>query len=224
VADEAATAGALADALGHRTFLTAGWSAGGPPALACAALLPDRVRACVAIASPAPGREAGRDWRDWNSSELIAEIDVLRSERRESLIPEFEAAVAEFAHMTARRLARSLTSSESDRRTLLGDAGIGRSIARSMRRAVSRGPWGWFDDSVAMSDDWGFRVADIRVPVAILHGQLDGLVDPRHGRWLASTIPGAVGWFPADRGHASIVDPFEAVVERLVALGRKPRR
>src|SRR5580693_6081139 len=44
----------VADALGIRRFAVMGHSGGGPHALACAALLPDRVLATVAMSSPAP--------------------------------------------------------------------------------------------------------------------------------------------------------------------------
>src|SRR5512135_2003132 len=54
VADEAAISAALADRLGHARFFVAGWSGGGPAALACAALLPDRIKACLTLASLAP--------------------------------------------------------------------------------------------------------------------------------------------------------------------------
>jgi pimeloyl-ACP methyl ester carboxylesterase len=52
VADAAADTAALADHLGAERFLVAGWSGGGPTALACAALLPDRVRAIVTLRAP----------------------------------------------------------------------------------------------------------------------------------------------------------------------------
>ena len=62
VASAAADAAALATHLGHERFLTAGWSGGGPHALACAALLPDRVFAAATIAGVAPYDADGLDW------------------------------------------------------------------------------------------------------------------------------------------------------------------
>ncbi|MGZ6545950.1 MAG: alpha/beta fold hydrolase [Actinomycetota bacterium] len=57
VAQEAVNAAALADHLGASTFFVAGWSGGGPGALACAALLPERVRSCVVFAGNSPVEE-----------------------------------------------------------------------------------------------------------------------------------------------------------------------
>ena len=60
VADVADDARAVLDHLGVEHAVTIGWSGGGPHALACGALLPDRIRAVATIASIAP-YPAGRD-------------------------------------------------------------------------------------------------------------------------------------------------------------------
>ena len=62
VADAAADVGAVLDSLGVGTFVAAGWSGGGPHALACAALLPDRCLAAATIAGVAPYDADGLDW------------------------------------------------------------------------------------------------------------------------------------------------------------------
>ena len=64
VASAAADAAALADHLGAERFLTMGWSGGGPHALACAALLPERVPAAATIAGVAPYDAEGLAWTD----------------------------------------------------------------------------------------------------------------------------------------------------------------
>jgi pimeloyl-ACP methyl ester carboxylesterase len=53
---------AIVDSLGIERFATWGISGGGPHALACAALLPDRVVAVAAIGSPAPIDARGLGW------------------------------------------------------------------------------------------------------------------------------------------------------------------
>jgi pimeloyl-ACP methyl ester carboxylesterase len=62
VADCAADTLAIVDQLGAGRFYTAGWSGGGPHALACAVLLGDRVLACATIAGVGPFGAAGLDF------------------------------------------------------------------------------------------------------------------------------------------------------------------
>ena len=62
VADVVEDTTALLDELGVREFRTLGWSGGGPHALACAALLPDRCKAAALLASVAPYNARGLDW------------------------------------------------------------------------------------------------------------------------------------------------------------------
>jgi pimeloyl-ACP methyl ester carboxylesterase len=216
VADEAAISAALADLLGHAEFVTVGWSGGGPVALACAALLPDRVRACMALASLAPRAEAGEAWDEWFHEEQRAEWDTLRGGDPLSLVSEFEEAVHVFGRMTVRRLQN--VGGTPDARAVKHDTAgeISPFLVKSMRRAVVSGYQGYLHDNLAQAIDWGFRVADIRVPVVVRHGELDRLVNVGHGRWLAKTIPGARGMFLADAGHGSIAVPWSDVVGDLM--------
>jgi pimeloyl-ACP methyl ester carboxylesterase len=211
VRDEAAITATLADHLGHEQFFTIGWSGGGPAALACAALLPERVRACLTLASPSPPDEVGEQWWTW-SGPNEAEFRTLRTEDQDSLIPEYEEAGAQFLNMRPALLGRLPGTPEADLEAVRGRGGMGRPLARSMRRAVSNGIWGWFDDAVALAGDWGFKVAEIRVPVIVRHGELDPLVDPRHGRWLGRSIAGARLRMVPEAGHGSICQPFDAIV------------
>ena len=214
VADEARITAALADRLGYARFVTAGYSGGGPVALACAALMPKRVRACMAIASLAPWAEVGDEFMHW-----VADPEdwaKLRKGDEVELAPDFEEVVTTFGAMTVERAVERYGKSPRDRAALLAPDGFGRPLAHAMRRALSRGFWGWLDDNVAEARDWGFRVRDIAVPVVVRHGELDPLVDVRQGRWLASAIPGARSTFIADAGHMAVVLPWEQLIDGLL--------
>ena len=217
VGDEAARTAALVDRLGYREFLVVGWSGGGAAALACAALLPERVRACLTLASITPPREVGEGWQAWYSEADAHELEVLATEDRGAYVSDYEEGARMFAHATPAWLYRlGAGGSPAEHRAMFGPAGLGVPLARSMRRGLSHGMWGWYDDAVAHACDWGFRVADIRIPVVVRQGEDDRMVNPDQGRWLAATIPGAVGRFLPDRGHGSILDPYSAFVGELV--------
>lgn len=219
VADEAMISAALADRLGFERFFTLGWSGGGPAALACAALLPDRVRACTSMAGLTPPVESGRAWRTFWRPEQLKDWDDLEAGDVEALVPDFAAAVGIFRRMTPKRL-QGLGGPPDDRARRLGHhIEVVPDLVRSMRRAVSRGYFGYLDDNLAQARDWGFRVADIRVPVIVRQGSLDRLVPEANGRWLAATIPGARGVFLDDAGHGSIALPWSDVVSELRAAG-----
>jgi len=220
VADEAAITAALADQLGHARFFVLGWSGGGPVALACAALLGDRVKASMSLAGSAPRTESGDAWATFHSPEQQKEWDDLATGDMAVLLPDFEQAVGFFGRVTVRKL-RAIGGPADERgRAYDVEANVDRDLVRSMRRAVSHGYGGFLDDNLAQVRDWGFRVADIRVPVVVRQGALDRLVSIEQGRWLAATIPGARGVFLDDAGHGSIALPWTEVVTDLLNAAR----
>ena len=215
VADEAAIAAALADHLDHDRFFTIGWSGGGPVALACAALLRDRVRAAATLAGIAPRTESGAAWETfWNPEQRKEWEDLARRDAAE-VETEYAEAVPMFRRMTVKRLVGM--GGPPDARGLANDiaAEVQPDLVRGMRRAVSHGYYGYLDDNLAQARDWGFRVADIRVPVIVRHGALDRLVPAVQGAWLAANISNARGVFYDDAGHGSIVLPWAEVVAQL---------
>lgn len=216
VADEAGTTGALADHLGADRFFLLGNSGGGPPALASAALLPERVLACAIVAGLAPRIEVGPAWDTFVPAEALAEWDLLSAGQVDPLLDDYRQAVESFRHMTVRKL-RAIGAPPDQRAVAFEfEHAFLPALVRAMRRAVSRGYYGYLDDNLAQARDWGFRVADIRAPVVIRHGALDRLVNIRHGRWLAENIPGARGTFLDDAGHGSIALPWEDVIADLL--------
>ena len=72
--DVAEDTAAVLDELGADSFVTAGWSGGGPHALACAAALPGRCLAAASIAGVAPYLAPGLDWMAGMGPENVAEF------------------------------------------------------------------------------------------------------------------------------------------------------
>ena len=76
VVDVAVDTAAVLDELGADTFVTAGWSGGGPHALACAAALPGRCLAAASIAGVAPHAAKGLDWLAGMGPELLPRLGL----------------------------------------------------------------------------------------------------------------------------------------------------
>ena len=138
-----------------------------------------------------------------------------------ALMPLAEAVGPSFAAVTPADLARRLGSlvSEVDRPALGGEAA--RWLAEVFQASVHNGPWGWYDDELALVAPWGFEVDAIRGPVAVWQGGQDRMTPFAHGEWLASHLPGAHAHLLPDEGHLSLgVDSFGLILDDLLATVR----
>ncbi|HEY1284889.1 MAG TPA: alpha/beta hydrolase [Solirubrobacterales bacterium] len=203
VADCAGDVSAIADALGVEDLFTVGWSGGGPHALACAALLPQRVRAAATIASVAPRDAAGLDWLAGMGEENLVEFAAAEA-GEEELRAYLEGEAEELAAVGDEEVLAALGDliSAADRPALTGD--FASHVADSFRAALRNGIWGWFDDDMAFIRDWGFDLGRIEVPVAIWQGEDDRFVPFPHGKWLAENVSGAVPQLIPGHGHLSL--------------------
>lgn len=212
--------GHLLDALGAEQFVTIGWSGGGPHALACGALLPDRCRAVATIAGVAPSDADGLDWLDGMGAENIEEFGAARAGTG-PLTAYLEAQRQALAEVTPQQIAGALGDlvSDVDKRVL--SAGFADHMAPSFHAAVSDGVAGWRDDDLAFTTGWGFPIDPFPVPVAIWQGDQDRMVPFAHGRWLAGHLPGAHVHLEPGEGHLSLMATLlDRIVADLLTLGR----
>jgi len=223
VADCAADVAAILDHLGADQFVTAGWSGGGPHALACAALLPDRCLAAASLAGPAPRRAEGLDWLAGMGPENIGEFTAA-AEGGEKLDRMLAGAVAELADVTGEQVAASLGGllSAADQAVLTG--AFADYLAESFRAAVRGGAAGWRDDDLAFVGDWGFSLADCAaVPTAVWQGDQDLMVPFSHGTWLAAHVPGARAYQRLGEGHLAFgAATYGLVLDDLLDLAGRP--
>jgi pimeloyl-ACP methyl ester carboxylesterase len=195
-ADCASDVRVICEALGIERLAMWGLSGGGPHVLACAALLPDLVTAIASLASLAPYDAEGLDWLSGFSQEAVEEVRLTLTDQaatRELFRKEREMILAAPPAQVALDLQARTPGADL---ALLTDEAI------SIQLAMAPGIEGAWDDCVAQLTPWGFDVAQISVPVLLLHGGQDKAVPFTHGQWLASHIPGVEAWFFDDEGHA----------------------
>jgi pimeloyl-ACP methyl ester carboxylesterase len=203
VVDAAADVATILDALGVARFATYGGSGGGPHALACAAVLPERCAAAATLAGAAPADAPDLDWLagmgEGNEAEFAAAC-----EGRERLTEFCRADAAEILAARPEDLADALRPhlSDIDARALTGE--LAAHLLDSVTEALRPGVEGWVDDDFAFLAPWGFDVETMRVPALIWQGRHDLMVPADHGRWLRSHVAGAEGEVLEDEGHLTL--------------------
>jgi pimeloyl-ACP methyl ester carboxylesterase len=195
VASAAADVAAIADALGLPRFGVVGHSGGAPHALACAALLPDRVPAVVAISGLAPYPADGLDWFAGMAPAGVASLSAAMRGR-----------AAKEAFEADRPDEPDIGFTDGDWAALRDDWAWMLEVVQGAQEAGGSGP---MDDDLAAVTPWGFDLAAVRVPVLVVHGDADRMVPPTHGAWLAGRIPGAELWRRPGDGHITVLRTAE---------------
>lgn len=126
----------LADHLGADRFVTMGWSGGGPHAIACAALLPERVLAAASVAGVAPYDAEGLDWTAGMGEDNQIEYP-LAARDREALLRWMTPQAEAMANIAPQEIVDALRSiiSDVDEASLSGD--LGEVIAKSFHLAFA---------------------------------------------------------------------------------------
>ena len=221
VVDVAADTAAVLAAIGAERCLIAGWSGGGPHALACGARL-GPAAAVLVIAGVAPYGAEGLDWMSGMGEENVAEFtaaiqgeDALRSYLR--------APGEHLRDITAADIVSSLRTllPDVDRAEVTGE--FGEDMAASFRAAVGAGVDGWLDDDLAFASPWGFGLDEISVPTMIWQGTADLMVPFSHGQWLASRLPAAKAHLEEGEGHLSIgLGALDRMLDELTEAASAP--
>jgi pimeloyl-ACP methyl ester carboxylesterase len=207
LASAAADTSAVADALRIDRFAVMGHSGGGSHALACGALLGDRVLAVVSIAGLAP---FGADGLDWFAGMADSGVAALRAaaegrdakERYEASAPDGDPGFI-----------------AADQEALAGEWSW---FGKVVRPALAGGPGGLVDDDLAYVAPWGFDPAGVVAATLLLHGDRDRMVPSAHGEWLARHLTAAELRLRPDEGHISVLRSAPAALDWLAfhAAGR----
>ena len=214
IADAAADVRDLADALGIEHFAVAGRSGGAPHALACAALLPERVTRAAALVSFAPYTLMGPRWYDGQTQSNLREHGI--AETGAAQLEDYLGAMAAAIKADPES---HLPFDEKDLirpdRAVMADFGIRRMLLDNFREALRQTPYGWIDDSLSFVRPWGFDPASIHCPVRLWHGADDNYAPVTHTRWLGERIPGAETIIQRDAGHFTSIEALPSILSWL---------
>jgi pimeloyl-ACP methyl ester carboxylesterase len=212
-ADWPSDVGELADQLGIDRFAVLGYSRGGPYALACAALIPDRITAVGTLSGVGPHDMPGGLIRSLSTRQhrMAVRLAVrapaldrrMTSVLRRRGLRDPEAIV---------RALRPMLTAASDR-DLMRD--YGPRLAASFLEATRQGPYEFGQETRTWLQPPGFRLEDVHLHVRLWHGEDDSLIPISHARELAKRLASAEVVALRGVGH---LHPPDRVAEIAAAL------
>lgn len=211
VADAAWDVRAIANALGIDRFGVVGRSGGAPHALACAALLGDRVQSAAALVGLAPSDAEDLNWYDGMTGSNVEEYS--RADADLAALEAKLAALADRIRIDPETLLEALLPELTgpDRR-VVDDAAIRRLLTDTYAEALRDTADGWIDDVLAMRRPWGFDLAMIKSPVLLWHGADDKFSPVEHTYWLARQVSTSIVEVPSGTAHFGAVEILPSVL------------
>lgn len=190
VADSAADALAVLDAVGLQRVAVHGGSGGTPPAMAFAALHPERVTRLALQAPIAPRQRLGHDAWSAGQDEETRQYMARCLEGEEGA-----------ATVIGAEVATLVDASNPD--------------TKQYAEAVRQGPWGAVDDELAQLANWGFEPDAIVAPTAIFFDPDESVLPAQHPRWLADHIPNSTLVVAPTLGHGHAGEDRTADLKRM---------
>lgn len=206
--DWPADAATLADTLGVDEFAALGISGGGPYAAACAAELPDRVRAASLVSSVAPldavFRRAFLEFRISRYAPPLAKLLFWWGLRGTD--GDLDAAVE----------SRAAGAPAVDAECWRGPAGG--AVVVGAGPATENGVGPLVREAAVYARPWNIDLGGIRVPTFVWHGEADENVPVEMGRYLAARIPVREAHILPGEGHLSTAAKhLDEILAELVA-------
>ena len=99
---------------------------------------------------------------------------------------------------------------DADKKALTSD--VADVYAASFRRALSVSYYGWLDDDLAFVQKFGFDLAKVNKPILVWQGDDDFMVPKAHSEWLAKHIPTAKLNFVPGHGHISLGEDYRSEI------------
>lgn len=193
---------ALLDHLALDRVACVGVSGGAPYALACAALIPDRITTVSTISGLGPVVLPSliEEMAAFNRLGLKLAGTVPGAARL--LSPTLALLLRRFPGRVLDHLRSKLVPADQE---ALDHGKLREALAESFRSSMAPGGRGLAQEGVLFARAWGDWLERIEIPVNLWHGERDLIVPPALGRHLAGLIPHCRATFLPDDGHFSTV-------------------
>ena len=198
----AADIAALADQLALGRFSIVSISGGAPYALACAAMLSDRLDR-IALLCPLGPLDVVADRQGMLAQDRLL---LALAAHAPPLARGAVRALAHWMRQDAERYIRfMLAGMGSPDRDLFADPGYHSLMKESSREALRQGGAGAAWELMLIARPWDFRLQDVRMPVSLWQGLVDQILPAAMARRLAAALPDCnARYFPGE-GHLSLV-------------------
>lgn len=207
VADDMA---ALVDHLDLTHVAVAGWSGGGPAALATAVRLGPRVTGVALVASLAPVQLV--EPTDLAEAALFA---LARSDP--DGLAQLLAGLGQLMRDDPLDAARQMLGEHLCAADLaaMGNPAYAAAMAASLQESARQDLLGYAQDLASLGAPWPFGCDQVHQPVVLVHGRDDRIVPLRHGEALAAALPDAALQTTED-GHLSVLAQLPALATTLL--------
>jgi pimeloyl-ACP methyl ester carboxylesterase len=215
VADAPEDIATIADALGLERFAVVGGSGGAPHALACGALLGDRVTRVGALVTPAPPDAENFDFYEGLADLNVREFNAALEGREaiEAFLQPYVDGIRVDVDGVIEQVLAELPEIDRERASKPEQRAL---MRESWTESVRQGSSGWADDDLAFAKPWGFDLQDVTVEVRVWQGELDVLTPRPHGEYVASRLPN--GRFELFEGGGHFIeDEWALVLDWLIA-------
>jgi pimeloyl-ACP methyl ester carboxylesterase len=203
----------LADRLGIDRFAVVGVSGGGPHALVCAALLPDRVTRAAVVSGVGPLSTAADAEGMMRMNQLLSSR-ARRSERAVLPLTAVMTAVARHRPEQAiKSLMKQLPASDV---AVLERPELLEAFVLESRHASATTAKATAQDMTLFARPWGFDLSEIVVPVDFWQGDADRNVPPAHARRQADEVKESTLHEVAGEGHFMVIGHLEEILRAVV--------
>jgi pimeloyl-ACP methyl ester carboxylesterase len=205
---------AILDELAIEALPVLGGSGAAPHILAFAARHPDRVTAATIMVGAAPVEpdEAAQmielnalGYRLYHEGDF-EEYMRINEQVREQLLADPLASIRAV-----------MSSAPPDDQAIMAEPAWQATFAIGLTEALEQGPWGWYDEGIAMEGPWGIDIEGIRTDITWWHGDGDRNAPLAAARRLVDRLPNARLRVWPDSGHLTPYRHEPEILDELLA-------